>query len=201
MSDGQDDRWARWVMRGRLALALVSARAETCRQKTCARKGHCQARFGKRGDNFHTKLGACPIMDEVEWRAVSFGMQGANKLLEPFFRALDDAAAEASPKLSWEERQRRYWSPEAVRAREAAERRRLAHPGWPIWELVWNEARGEEGLVLPRNLAAMENKLVAFMAEEGCRCARERRMRAECFDGCAKAISAEEAQEGVGIVD
>lgn len=109
----------RWVMRGRLARALVSARAEACPQKMCGRKRPCQGRFGKHGDNFHTKLGACPIMDEVEWKAVSFGTQGTLKLVAPIYRAQREAREAAEPKLSGAERARRYNSPEAVRAREA----------------------------------------------------------------------------------
>jgi hypothetical protein len=179
-------------MRGRLALALVSARAATCPQKQCGRRRHCQARFGKAGDNLNTKLGACPIMDEVEWRAVSLGIQAARMLLEPDYSAREEAEAAKRPKLSFEEEERRRRSPEAARERAEAKQRRLAHPGFPYWDLAWIEAH-EGTLFLPRDPAEMQRQFLAFMAEEGCRCARERRMRAECREGCVNAAEPADA--------
>ena len=70
--------------------------------------------------------------------------------------------------------------------RHAMPRRNLSCP-------KWREVSGEEQIVVPRDVVKEGKQLMACMAENGCLCARERRMRAECSDGCEKAISAEEA--------
>jgi hypothetical protein len=74
-------------MKGRLALALVSARAERCANKACGRARRCLARFGP-GANYHTPMGSCPNMSAAEWRAVSWGMEAGLMILRPVIEAL-----------------------------------------------------------------------------------------------------------------
>src|ERR687894_563351 len=89
-----DERVFHAILKGRLVLALVSARAERCPRKTCGRLRRCAARFGQVGSNFHTRIGDCPNMGEAEWRVISLGMQRNLQLLKPHLEAREglDAA-------------------------------------------------------------------------------------------------------------
>ena len=168
------------IMRGRLALALVSARAQKCPNRRCARKRHCLAAF-RHDSNFHTRLGNCPIMSEIEWRAVSLGMQRVGTKIQRRPRAHAGPPDPSSQKLSAEEQHRRFWSAEAVKERADAEERTKRFR-WPYASFLWTETEGER-LAEPKNIAAAERALVAFMLGQGWSCAKAGRVTEECLEG------------------
>ena len=181
------------ILKGRLALALVSERARDCRNRACARKRQCLARWGK-DFNFHKPTGDCPNMTEAEWRIVGFGMSCVEIRLRAEVRAIDDAEYDRIAALPLAERRRAQaaWRKE-IEAEEAALRTR-AEPRHPYAVYLWVDAPIEK-----RDIAATGRKLIGQMADGGCRCAAERRMDAEWFrEKCrywkaAKAQTAERA--------
>jgi hypothetical protein len=177
-----DDTTAHRIMRARMTLALVSARAKKC-PRVCKRQRRCLARFGRWGDNFHDSPIPCAVMDAAEWAAIGLGMQMNIKRVQAYYEAKDEEREAAAPKISWEEKKRRWWSREEVEKRAALQRRVMAHPGYPIEDTLWQEVRGES-LALPEDILETGEMLVKFMAERGCRCAIERRTNEDCFNGC-----------------
>lgn len=173
-----DDRNFHLVFKGRLALALVSARAERCPDKRCARLRRCGARFGQVGSNVHTPIGACPNMSAAEWRAVSVGIQMNDMRLAPWFAARRASADAADEIVSWEEQKRRWNTPEAAAARAESEKRRLASPGVEYWVLLWRDFH-EDTLAYPRDRRAADRLVIKYMRRCGCRCAAAMGM-----DGC-----------------
>jgi hypothetical protein len=165
------------IMRGRLALALVSARAKHCPDRRCARQRHCLAEL-KRGSNFHTRLGNCPIMTEAEWSAVSLGMQRVCKEVHAYLRSLDEPEDKSWRRLSPEERYRRSNSPTAVTARAAAEEE-AGGWRWSYRSCLWTEV-GEKGQSEPANIPAYERALINYAVAHGCRCAKE----GQVVEGC-----------------
>jgi len=129
------------ILKGRLALALVSERAAECRNKACARKRQCLARMGK-GFNCFKPMGDCPNMTETEWRMVGFGMACMRLRLSAWLRAEDDEAFAREAALPPHERRRA----QAARAKEggggaAARKTRLPLRDVPLARHADQEAR------------------------------------------------------------
>ena len=164
-----DGRTLRDIMKGRLALALVSARAKKCPRKDCARKGRC---LGRLATSFHAPIGDCPNMSAAEWRAVSLGVQRNLMRLKPSMEArrAREASSAGLDRISWAEKVRRYNAPEAVAARAEAARRQAASPGGLYAEMLWYEP-GDDGLKLPRDTSGAGRRLVGDLAAAGCLCA------------------------------
>jgi hypothetical protein len=165
------------ILKGRLALALVSERAGECPNKACARKRQCLARWGQ-NFNFHKPTGDCPNMTESEWRIVGFGMSCVEMRLRAEVRAMDDAEYDRIAALPLAERRRAQaaWRKE-IEAEEAAKRAR-GEPRHPYAVYLWLQSPVEK-----REIVATGRKLIENMAYCGCRCAAERRMDVECIRG------------------
>jgi hypothetical protein len=175
MNGGLSKEHGRELWQGRLALALVSARASECPNRRCGRKRHCLARF-EPGKNIHDRIGTCPNMSEDEWRIVSLGMQrNVFGVLQPFEWARLEAEEAAKPKISWEEQKRRYWSKEEVEKRAEAARREERSPGWTYGKYLWLTPRNGK-LEITTDMAGRGLKLIEAMAKLGCRCAKERKL-------------------------
>jgi hypothetical protein len=196
--DGElDDRIRHDVMRARLVLGFVSARARACSNGACGRQRRCLARY-RPGTWLCDRLGACPNMSEAEWAVVRLGIRGNGRRLKPWLeaRAAEQEAKAPSDiwKLSAEERWRRWHLPEAVAARAEEERQRLAQPGPLYAQLLWQEVH-DDTVVMPQDLRAAEARLLRRMAERGCRCAAERRS-----DGCGEGPDCPSARSSGPVV-
>jgi hypothetical protein len=134
MKNRTDSRHHNWLLKGRLVLAIVSARANLCPNKRCGRERRCLARFSLRS-NYHRKLGDCPIMSEAEWRAVSLGLQANRKFNAPFYRSRPsppqpfEILPPGAEKLPPEERFRISTEPWREQARKEYWEKQMAAPG------------------------------------------------------------------------
>ena len=155
-----DERTIHDVVRGRLALALVSARAELCSNKACGRERLCLARFGPRA-NIHDPKGACPNMTDAEWKIVRIGIARSMLLVRRWIMTGGEEQAEKEDA----EAERAA----AARGKKTLHRkaRKALSARWGTYaDDLWGEIVGNR-LRRPRDIRRANAEIIAYMADRG----------------------------------
>ena len=149
------------LTQARLTFALVSQRAQACRNKGCARRRLCLAPIG----HMSNPTSNCPIMSAAEREVIDAGLRSYMQTMRQFIRASDEAwraQVDALPKTL------RHEVYTASRAESAAMWRRDRSPRIPLWGWLWTAIEGDRWInPTARDASKANTAIIARYGDRG----------------------------------